>query len=47
MRKILFIAILAVVSLSVTATVKKVKMYDNPPKNKDVVMNKENYIYHT
>lgn len=47
MKRLMFIAILAVVSLSVMATVKKVKMYDNPPKNKDVVMNKENYIYHT
>ena len=47
MKRLMFIAILAVVSLSVTATVKKVKMYDNPPNNKDVVMNKENYIYHT
>ncbi len=47
MKRLMFIAILAVVSPSVAATVKKVKMFDNPPKNKDVVMNKENYIYHT
>lgn len=47
MKRLMFIAILAVISLSVTATVKEVKMYDNPPKNKDVVMNKENNIYHT
>lgn len=47
MKRLMFVAILAVVSLSMMATVKKVKMYDNPPKNKDVVMNKENNIYHT
>lgn len=41
MKRLMFIAILAVVSLSVTATVKKVKMYDRPFSTAGQVMHSE------
>ena len=41
MKKIMFIVIFAVVSLSMMATVRRVQMYDNPPQGKDIVMKNE------